>query len=73
MEKSWQCNGCCKGSYIDGVDMVVEAKWDSYLERQRDFDRANERKSGAINQNVIFVVWMQFLLNKTVSLNRFFL
>lgn len=26
IEKSWQYNGCCKGSYIGGLDMVVEAK-----------------------------------------------
>lgn len=35
-QKSKQCNGCWKGSDINGLDMMAEAKWDSYLEWQRD-------------------------------------
>lgn len=59
MEKSWQCNGCCRCSNTDDLDMMVEGKWDSYLWQQRDFDWGNERKSDAVYKNVAFVVWME--------------
>lgn len=59
MEKSWQCNGCCRRRNTDDLDMMVEGKWDSYLWQQRDFDWGNERKTDAVYKNVAFVVWME--------------
>lgn len=64
IEKSKQCNGCCKGSNIDGLDMMVEAKRESYLIKR--FGCINKRKSREIYTNVISVVLIQFLLRKSV-------
>lgn len=62
-----------KGSDIGGGLNMMEARWDWCLEQQRDFDWAKEKKNSIVHQNVVFVVWIVFWLNKSVSLSRLFI